>query len=476
MTFDINRAMYDSSLNAGTNRSDYQKIFNDEAPTIGYISAKGPCEFILVPPHPKYQVSRAMTSGLFRDDAARGVVPTLGQYGLDWAYVYQKVGSGDPKTRKDILAINMIEGDNGMIIRAEGEWGRGYKSPMYKLHEFLWKTGGAHKYDKQARRSRPTITVDFNSPQTKRALELVPINGDLGAPLRRAVRTLFLQGFMIKSGGMDFTVNENGQPCWPKHKILMLNQVSAIKSREDAKDKEGFYDVFFERTDNMPMEANIIHQTYGNIVDDPDALAAWEAGFLHSDFGTNQKLITFSSYAAGAAGITTYQCSVGNLADKYGPEYRLPDDVLQQVKPFSDYILTNTEELQKEWLQELFAGDEWALIGAGIIDDNSVRISVPEFASSFKPVDMPVAANDSKPVNMPATVHAIPSPGPRIPVPAVAPVAEAVPAIPSPKAVIPTAPKAPIPSPTAPKMPATDLSSQVRNMVSRINSLNGGNA
>lgn len=428
--FDINKAMYDSSVNDGSKKnSDYQKIFNDEAPTIGYISSKGPCEFIMVPPHPKYGASQAMTSGYFREDNMRGTVPTLGQYGLDWAYVYRKVGSGDPKSRRDILAINMVEGEEGMMIQAEGEWGRGYKSPMYKLYEYLWRTGGGHKYDKQARRSLPSINVDFHSPQTRRALELVPINNDLNAPMSRAVRTLFLQGFVLKNAGIDYTVNEEGQASWPKHKILMINQVSAIKSREDAKDKEGFYDSFFERTDGIPMNRAAVMQAFGNIAEDPEALAAWEAGFLHGDFASQQKLLTFDSYSSGPAGIATYRCMTSNLADVYGANYALPNEELEKVKPFSDYILLNNEELQKEWLLELFPDDHWALIGAGIIEVESGLVTVPEMPApapaSAPTVAIPTAAvarTPAMPVNVPMSapkavtppVKTIPTPSPKL--------------------------------------------------------------
>lgn len=466
MTFDINRAMYDSSANSGKKNSDYQKIFNDEAPTIGYISSKGPCEFILVPPHPSFGASQSMTSGYFREDGLRGTVPTLGQYGLDWAYVYRKVGSGDPKSRKDILAINMVETDDGMVIQAEGEWGRGYKSPMYKLYEYLWRTGGGHKYDKQARRSIPSIAVDMNSPQTRRALELVPINNDLNAPLGRAVRTLFLQGFMIKSAGLDYTVTEQGEPCWPKHKILMINQVSAIKSRQDAKDKEGFYDAFFERTDDIAMDRRSVNEAFGDVANNPDALAAWEAGFLHSDFAAQQKLLTFSSYSSGPAGIATYRCNVANLSDRYGAGYALPDEVLSQVRPFSDYILLNTEELQKQWLQELFVGDEWALIGAGIMNDNSVRIAVPEM-----PAPTPAAV---VPAPIPVAAPSIPRPT----APTAKAPAPASPKIPTPSAAKPapaTAPAAAAKS-KAPTAAGVDLSDRLMVMVNRLKDVKGGNA
>lgn len=469
MNFDINRAIYDSSANAGSSKrsSDYQKIFNDDAPTIGYISSKGPCEFILVPPHATFGASQAMTSGYFRDDGLRGTVPTLGQYGLDWAYVYKKVGSGDPKSRKDILAINMVETDDGMMIHAEGEWGKGYMSPMYKLHTFLWKTGGAHKYDKVARRSIPTIQVDPNNARTRRALELVPITNDLSAPLSRPARTLFLQGFMVKSAGLDYTVTEDGQPCWPKHKILMINQISAIKSRADAKDQEGFYDAFFERTDGVPFDRELIERTYGDIANNPEALANWEAGFLHSDFAVQQKLLTFTSYSSGPAGIAAYRCNVSNVADRYGADYALPDELLQQVRPFSDYILLNNEKLQIEWLQELFAGDEWALIGAGIIPDNSVRIAVPEMPAPT-PMELPAVP---APVVKPSVAKPA---GPAKPAPAAArPVmpANTGPKIPS---VTPAAPAKPAAPATPGKAPPTNVSNQMMAMMEKLRKINGG--
>jgi hypothetical protein len=460
MTFDINRAMYDSSKSDSSKKnSDYQKIFNDDAPTIGYISSKGPCEFILVPPHSMYGAAQTMTSGFFREDGIRGTVPTLGQYGLDWAYVYRKVGSGDPKTRKDILAINMVEGDDGMVIKAEGEWGRGYKSPMYKLYEYLWKTGGGHKYDKMARRSVPTLPVDFNSPQTKRALELAPINNDLGAPISRAVRTLFLQGFVVKTGGTSYTVDEEGQPCWPKHKILMINQVSAIKSREDAKDKEGFYDSFFERTDGVPMSQEAIVRAYGDVSNDFEAQIAWEAGFLHSDFAVQQKLITFKSYSSGPAGIAAYSCKTSNLSDVYGADYSLPDEILQKVKPFSEYILLNTEDLQKQWLQELFVGDEWALIGAGIIEDNSVRIAVPEMPPVTTPAVVPIPT--AAVIKTPPIVTNVPAAMPKPAMPA--------PATPGPKLAMPK------PAAAKPAVPPTSLSDQMMAMMTKMKNLKGEN-
>jgi len=469
MTFDLNRAMYDSSSTSGERRnSDFQKIFNDTAPTMGYLSSKAPCEFILVPPHPMHGVSQNMTSGFFREDELRGVVPTLGQYGFDWAYVYRKIGNDpDPKNRRDILAINMIEGEDGMIIQAEGEWGRGYKSPMYKMREYLWRTGGGHKYNKQARRSLPSIIVDTTTPQYKRALELVPAEGnDLNTPFGRATRTLFLQGYVMRNAGIDYTVNEEGQPSWPRHKILMINQVSAIKSREDARQKEGFYDAFFERTDGLPFSREAIMQEYGDISSDSASLNAWEAGFLHSDFATQQKLVTFSSYATGAAGIATYCCNVGNVADKFGQGYALPDAVLQTAKPFSEYILLNTEKLQTEWLQELFPGDEWALIGSGVLNTGSVQVVVPEMPT---PTAMPAAPRMAAAPRMPAA-PAMPT-APRMPTAPAMPTAPRMPTAMPTAPRMPTAPAMPTAVPTAPAMPKGNLSDQMKTMMAKLNNI-----
>ena len=449
MSFNINRAINDDVSDSPRN-SDYQKMFNDEAPSLGYISSKAPCEFIMVPPHPSHGASMALTSGGFRSDKERGITPTLGQYGIDHVIVYRKIGNNpDPKQRRDILAINMVETEEGLQIQAEREWGKGYMSPMYKLREFLWRTGGGHKYNKVLRRSEPTIkNIDTNTWEYKRALELVPADGnDLNAPLGRGVRTLFLQGFVINNAGISYTTDEDGQACWPKHKILMINQVSAIKSRLDAFQKEGFYDALFVRKDGTDMDPQEIEDTYGDILNNPSALQAWEQGFVHGDFSVNQKLVTFSSYRSGPAGISTYKCSVQNLADKYGPDYKLPDEILRKARPMGDYILKNNEQLQIEWLQELFAGDEWALEGAGLINKSSVRIAVPA---------MPAA---------PAAPIAAPAPAIRPVVPAAAPSIR--PAVEVPVAAAPKMPSMPMPSipGAAPKAPSVAPASDDPNSI-----------
>lgn len=463
MAFDFNKAVHQDSKNGTSSRSsDYQKMFNDDAPTLGYLSSKAPCEFILVPPHPTYGASTALTSGGFRQDQLRGVVPTLGQYGIDWVMVYRKVGNDpDPRKRKDILAINMVEGPDGMTVQTERDWGNGYKSPMYKLREYLWKAGGGHKYDKSARRSIPTINVDTSTAKYRRALELVPVDSsDLNAPLGRATRTLFLQGFVISNAGINYTQDEEGQPCWPRHKILMINQVSAIKSREDARTKEGFYDAWFERVDGMPMDPETVVDTYGDISQSLEAQLAWEAGFKHGDFASMQKLVTFSSYASGPAGIATYSCSVQNLADRFGSAYSLPDEVLSKVRPFSDYILENNEKLQIQWLLELFQGDEWAMTEAGIISDGSNRVAMGGFAApAADPTPAPVAAPAPTPVPAPAI-------SPR---PVVAPAAQR----PGPVAPAPVVPVAAPARPAASAIPTpggTNLSAQMKAMMDKLQS------
>lgn len=467
MSFNFNKVVQqtESNVNTGFKSTDFQKMFTNEAPTLGYISNKGPCQFILVPPHPTYGASTSLTSGGFRQDKDRGVVPTLGQYGIDWVMVYRKIGNDpDPKKRKDILAINMVDGPDGMTIQTEREWGNGYKSPMYKFREYLWRAGGGHKYDKHQRRSVPTINVDTSSNRYKRALELVPIDSnDLNAPLGRAARTMFLQGFVISNAGISYTQNEDNQPCWPRHKILMINQVSAIKSRETDRIKEGFYDAWFERIDGMPIDPEAIMETYGDISQSEEAQLAWEAGFKHADFGVNQKLVTFASFKSGPAGITTYNCSVQNLADQFGPNYSLPDEVLKQVRPFSDYILENNEKLQIQWLLELFPGDEWLLAEAGIIDDGSNRVAMNGYAAPAITPPAPVAkiaAPAAIPAPMPSVVHAAPVMAPR-PMAAPAMPRPAVPAAP-----MAVAPATPAPAPAAPGAP--NLSDQMKAMMEKL--------
>ena len=483
MAFNFNKAVQDDSKNGvGFKSSDFQKMFVDEAPSMGYISSKAPCEFILVPPHASYGASTTLTSGGFRQDSLRGVVPTLGQYGIDWVMVYRKIGNNpDPRKRKDVLAVNMIETEDGMTVNAEKDWGNGYKSPMYKLREYLWKCGGEHKYDKTQRRSVPTVAVDTSSARYKRAIELVPIDGnDLNAPLGRAARTMFLQGFLVNNAGISYTTDEEGNPSWPKHKILMINQVSAIKSREDARVKEGFYDAWFERTDGFAINPEQINEMYGDVSSSESAQLAWEQGFKHSDFGVNQKLVTFKSYPSGPAGIATYCCTAQNLSERMGANYKLPDEILRKVKPFSEYILNTNEQLQIQWLLELFPGDEWAFIEAGLISDGSNRVSMansgysPEVEQHQIPAPAAILAPaiPSRPTVMPSRPTAMPSmPGSK---PTAMPSVPSMPSMPSmPK--VPQSSAVPGSSPAA--IPtAEDLSSKMKTLITKLHNNSNNNA
>ena len=284
--------------------------------------------------------------------------------------------------------------------------------------------------------------------------------GDVIQLLRR-IKVLVYNGqddFVVNTAGISYTVDEDNQPCWPKHKILMINQVSAIKSRDDARTKEGFYDAWFERIDGVPMDPETVYGRFGDIGDSESAQLAWEAGFKHSDFGVNQKLVTFSSYPSGPAGIATYCCSVQNLSDKFGPSYALPDDVLQKAKPFSEYILLNNEKLQIQWLLELFQGDEWAMVEAGIIPDGSNKVSMYTAPEVTSPMPAPIA-----PVPTPMA-----APAARVP---------AAPAMPqAPRA--PQAPQIPVATPQAPSSGFStgnvgDLSVNLKNLMNTLKNKSG---
>jgi hypothetical protein len=499
---DINRAIQQDAINnpGGYRSSDWQKITNDEAPPFCYLNTKGATTFILPPPHPAHGASVDMTSGGVRGDKRGGNVPTLGQYGLDWVMVYRKVGnSEDEKKRRDILAINMVEGPDGPTIQVEREWGNGYRSPMYKLYEYLWKTAGSHKFDSNLRRATPTTSVDPTSPKVKRALQLVPPDGNGGgkgnwAPLSRGKRTMLLSGFVIRNGERDFTVDEDNNPCWPQHRIMYIDQVSAIKSREGDRHLEGFYDHWFERNDGLTLsqacDMETIQDRFGQIYDSDDAQLAWEAGFRHADFATNQKLVTWSSYKGGAAGIDTYCCTVDNLAAAMGG-YSLPEEVLMKARPIADYLAENNEQLQIQWLLEAFPGDEWALEGAGLIETGR-SVSVPSFQQdSYKDEgELPANASElggrsvapqapARPQAPAAPQSVRPSATPARPAAPAQPAARPQAAVPTPPA--PAAPSAPaqgvtqVPNTPAPAVGALKISTQMKDMMEKLRN-KGGNA
>jgi hypothetical protein len=455
---DINRAIQQDAANSpgGYRSSDWQKIVNDDAPPFCYLSTKGATTFILPPPHPAHNSSLAITSGGIRGDKRGGNVPTLGQYGLDWVMVYRKVGnSEDDKKRRDILAINMVEGPDGPTIQVEREWGNGYRSPMYKLYEYLWKTAGAHKFDANVRRAVPTLAVDPTSAKVKRAMQLVPPDSNGGgkgnwAPLSRGKRTMLLSGFVIRNGERDLTIDEDNNPCWPQHRIMYIDQVTAIKSREGDRHLEGFYDHWFERTDGLTMaqacDMDVVRDRFGEIYDDVDAQLAWEAGFRHADFATNQKLVTWSSYKGGAAGIDTYCCTVENLATALNG-YSLPEEILMKARPIADYLANNTEQLQIQWLLEAFPGDEWALEGAGLIEIGR-SVSVPSLGSDPAEDMDELSANAHEHGGRPVAQQAPAKPvaRPQVPVPPQA-------VRPSAVSVRPVAPAQPVARPQSPAVP-----------------------
>ena len=458
---DINRRISDDAASGGDGNgsSEWQKILGDEAPPLSYLGTQGPCSFILVPPHPSHGASQAMTSGGVRGDEKYGYVPTLGQYGLDHVLVYRKVGNNpDRKKRRDILAINIQEGGDGPVIQVEREWGKGYRSPMYKLYDYLWRTAGGYKFDRTVKRTVPTIQVDPRSTKVRRALELCPPN-DAGGPestaaIARGKRTLLLNGFMVSNVGKSYTVDESNQPCWPQQRVLLINQVTGIKSPVNARDKEGFYDMWFQRTDGVDLsqacDENYIREHFGDIYEDVDAQLAWEAGFLHSDFASVQKLVTWSSYKAGPAQMDAYCCRVDNLADAMGG-YQLPEEVLMKARPIADYLADNNEQLQVQWLLEAFAGDEWALEGAGLISAGS-SVGVPDSYEG----DGQEQADEAPPAPRPSVPQA---PAPQAPRTRQAPAPQAprtpqAPAPQAPRAPQAQAPQAPAPQAQAPQAPA----------------------
>ena len=399
--YDINSYLADEVAKADTGRgsSFFQKIFNDEAPPISYISSRGECNIILLPVHSSYGSAPTMTSGGFRSDKDRGIYPTLSSYGLDWMFVYKDVGnSPDRKKRKTILSINMMEDK----ILPEQEWGNVYKSPMFRLRDYLWRLGGEHVYDSTQRRTIARKQVDLNNWQVKRALELVPPTPTMNDPMPRPVRTLFLQGLVVSNAGTDYTTDEDGNSQWPQHRILMISQISAIKSKAVARAKEGFYDNFFAPRDpaniTNVLDTKYVLGKYGDIRDNVQNRAKWEQeSFLHSDFATNLKVLTFKSYPA-QSGLPSYECLVSNMAGMYGADFQIPDDVARQIRPINNYLQENNEAKQKEWLAEVFPGDEWALIGAGVMDAPPTSVAVPAGITAVTPIPTMTAPTVNIPI------------------------------------------------------------------------------
>jgi len=425
---------------AAGGENNFNKILNSDAPGLMYLGGnKGPSKFML-PPMPGG--NSPLTHGIFIDDTARkaGMLPVMFDYGCDWLYVYQNWGLGDFTQRKSMLAVTVVVDDDGEErLMAEQSWGRGYKTPMYDLDTYLWKASGSPKYNKRANKLEYTTPVLNPS-----AIELRPANSPLDASVRRATRCLLLQGFVFENAGTNYTVDgETGQPKWPEHRVFMINQVTAINSATYMDTKVGFYDKFLMCNPDAPLNPSDIQKNYGDIAGDVSARIAWEKdAFYHADYATNHKLVEFSSKPSGAAGITAYSCSVNNLADIYGAEYHIPDEMLNKVQPMGNYLYRSTREQQIEWLKELFAGYEWALIGAGLMEDNPTTVAVPvQPTTTITPPAMPVTTPTSE----------------------VVPVADPTP----PSTSTPTAIPAAVPAPTA-----APLDDQMKAMMDRLNNLN----
>ena len=425
---------------ATSGESRFNKILKGDAPPLMYLGGnKGPTKMMI----PSIVGGDdTLTYGTFVNDTVRktGMLPLLYDYAMDWVYVYQNMGVGDSSRRMSILAVNTITDEEGNErILAEQAWGNGYKSPMYRLQEYLWKTSGSPKFNK--RQNRVEYTTPILNPA---AAELFPAGNSLDAPVRRATRCLLLQGLVFENAGTNYTTDpETGQAKWPEHRIFMVNQVTAINSATHMENKVGFYDKFLMQNDGAIVDPSAIASTYGDTITNVEARRKWEKdAFYHSDYATNPKLVEFSSQPSGAAGITAYSCAVNNMSDIYGPEYKLSVEVTQNVKPLSQYLYPCTEELQIEWLKELFAGYEWSLIGAGLMSESPTAVAVP----SQPTVTAPVA--------------------PAAPAATVAPAAPGVPTAPT--AAIPTPVVTPTPETTA---PAGNMDAQMQKMMDRLQGL-----
>ena len=145
----------------------------------------------------------------------------------------------------------------------------------------------------------------------------------------------------------------------------------------------------------------------------------------------------------------------------------MPDEVLKKVRPFSDYIAQNNRELQVQWLLELFPGDEWAFIEAGIIQDgsNKVSMSVPAYEppapapAQSRPAPIAPIALPTMP-KAPAGIQTPARPGPTIPTAGI----RIVPASPTP--LVP-APGIPMPNQQS-SSGGADLSAQMKALMSKL--------
>ena len=455
-----------TQASTATSESRFNKILTPEAPQLAYLGGnRGPSKFVL-PLIPG--ADNTLTYGAFVNDTVRntGMLPVLGDYALDWVYVYQNVGLGDNSQRMSMLAVNTItdEETGEKKIVAEQSWGRGYQSPMYKLQEYLWKASGSPKFVKARNK------VELNTPVLHPDAEkLLPYGNPIDAPMRRATRCLLVQGFVFENAGRNYLVNEEtNEAQWPQHRIFLINQATAINSAPHQEDKVGFYDKLLMQTGEGTTNPTEMNANYGDVINDANARRKWEADtYEHADFATNMKLIEFSSKPTGPAGITAYSAQVNNLSDVY-ENYQIPQEHFNDVKPISEYLYPSTYDMQVEWLRELFAGAEWALEGAGLVDPSPTQVAMPNGPVTTAAPATPTATTPVAPV------------APAAPVAPVAPVAPAAPVAETP-APAPTTTSPGIPTPTSMPTPAANgaadtasqgnLDSQMQEMMARLQNL-----
>jgi hypothetical protein len=449
-----------NQANNATTEYKFNKILSPDAPALAYLGGnKGPSKFII----PYIPTSdNTLTYGMFVDDKARntGMLPVLGDYALDWVYIYQNIGLGDSSQRMSILAINTVvdEETGEEKVIAEQSWGRGYQSPMYKLQEYLWKASGSPKFNKRANKvetTSPVIHADAES--------ILPYGSPIDAPMRRGTRCLLIQGFVMENAGTNYLVNaETGEAQWPQHRVFLVNQVTAINSAPHMDTKVGFYDKFLMKSGEGTTNPTDVRENYGDVINDVDARRKWEADtFVHHDYAKNLKLVEFTSKPSGAAGITAYSSQVDNLTDVYA-NYQMPQELFDSVKPIGDYLYKSTWSQQVEWMKELFVGAEWALIGAGIMEDTPTQVAVP----SVPPVTTAAAPTPTSVTPVEPTAPTTP------PAPAAPPAAGMPPAgaIPAPSATpTPTTPTPATPSPADGN--EGNLDTQMQEMMSRLQNL-----
>lgn len=424
-----------NQANNATTESRFNKIFSPDAPPLSYLGGKSlpsgerPTSKFVLPYIPNSD--NTLTYGMFVDDKIRktGMLPVLGDYALDWVYIYQNIGIGDTSQKMSILAVDTVideeTGEERLI--AEQSWGRGYQSPMYKMQEYLWRASGSPKFNKRTNKVETTTPVLHQDAET-----LLPYGNPLDAPMRRGTRCLLIQGFVFENAGTNYLVNpEDNTPQWPQHRLFLVNQVTAINSATHVENKAGFYDKVLAYSGDGTTNPTAIQDIYGDVIGDVEARRKWEADtFIHHDYASNMKLVEFSSKPEGPAGIAAYSCQVNNLSDVY-ENYHIPQENFNDVKPIGDYLYKSTFNQQVGWMKELFAGYEWALIGAGLMDTNPTQVavtSIPPVTTAAPPVPttaVPVAPTAAPPVST-AAVPVAPTAAPGMLVaPAAAPTPEA---------------------------------------------------